>query len=256
MRPQTRINKYIASTGIASRRAADELIKAGKVKVNGKTITEPGIGIGSRDIVEIDGKKINVQEKKYIIFNKPAGYITARKDPENRKTVYDLLPPEIYKLKPAGRLDKDTTGLMILTNDGELIQKLTHPKSHVPKVYRVTVEGRVGQQDLLTLKKGVELEEGKIAYAEAVILEYSKPNTLLEITLYQGYNRQIRRMMEFIKHPVVSLKRISHANITLAGLDKGKFRYLARKEVSDLSNYLNKLNAKRVIDQAYSNLNR
>ncbi|OGI17800.1 MAG: hypothetical protein A2255_04605 [Candidatus Melainabacteria bacterium RIFOXYA2_FULL_32_9] len=239
---QIRLNKYIASSDITSRRGADELIKTGKVKINGEVITNPATIITNRDSVEVNGKKIKPLEHKYVIFNKPAGYITARRDPHERKTIYDLLPPEIHKLKPAGRLDRESTGLLILTNDGDLIQKLTHPKGLVPKVYRVTVEGKITQQDLFNLKKGIEIEEGKIAYAEAVILEYIHPKTTLEMTLYQGYNRQIRRMMSKIGHPVISLKRIAHANITLTGLDKGKYRYLSRKEVDYLSNYLKKLN--------------
>ena len=236
-----RLNKYIASSDIASRRGADELIKTGKVKINGEVITNPATVITKRDAVEVNGKKIRPLEQKYVIFNKPAGYITARRDPHERKTIYDLLPSEIHKLKPAGRLDRETTGLLILTNDGELIQKLTHPKGRVPKVYRVTAEGKVTQQDLFDLKKGIEIEKGKIAYAEAVILDYAQSKTTLELVLFQGYNRQIRRMMDKINHPVISLKRISHANINIAGLDKGKYRYLSRKEVEILNNYLKKL---------------
>lgn len=238
---EVRLNKYIADSGIASRRQADELIKQGKVKVNGMVINEPGVKVSEKDCVEVQGQKIKAREKKYVIFNKPPGYITTAKDPNERKTIYDLLPPDMKHLKPAGRLDKDSSGLLILTNDGELILKLTHPRAKVPKVYRVNVEGKINQQDLYAMQKGIEIEEGKIAYAEAAVLDYANSVTTLEIHLYQGYNRQIRRMMEILNHPVISLKRIQHANMVLAGLDKGKFRYLKKKEVLDLFNYLKKV---------------
>lgn len=240
MQAQIRLNKYIASAGIASRRGADELIKNGKVKINGNVVTNPGTVITEEDTVEINGQKLKIQEKKYVIFNKPAGYITTRSDPHDRKTIYNILPPELYKLKPAGRLDKDSTGLIILTNDGELIQKLTHPKGLIPKVYKVVVEGKVSQQDLITLQKGIKIEKGKTAYAESTIINYEQGKTTLEVVLYQGYNRQIRRMMKYINHPVISLKRIAHANIVLTGLEKGKYRYLSRQEVNELYNYLKK----------------
>ena len=241
---QIRLNKFIASTGSVSRRGADKLIEAGKVTVNGNPVTEPGMTVTEKDKVEVDGKRITIQGKKYVIFYKPAGYITTRKDTKDRKTIYDLLPKEMYDLKPAGRLDKDSTGLLILTNDGDLIQKITHPKGVVPKVYKVTVEGKVTRPELDKMAKGIEIEKGKIAYAEATILDYHQQITTLEITLYQGYYRQIRRMMKILNHPVISLKRVSQANITLAGLDRGKYRYLVRTEVDALYNYLKKLEKK------------
>ena len=236
-----RLNKYIANTGISSRRGADELIKAGKVKVNGHIITEPGLTVNDHDKIEVDNHKIKARAKKYVIFNKPPGYITTTTDPQNRRTIYSLLPSEIHHLKPAGRLDKDSSGLLILTNDGELIQLLTHPKKQIPKVYRVMVEGRVTKQELLEMKKGIEIEEGKIAYANASIMSFKEDNTILEVVLHQGYNRQIRRMTEKLNHPVLSLKRITHANITVIGLNKGEYRFLNRQEVQDLYNYIKKL---------------
>lgn len=244
MSKQIRLNKYIASAGVASRRGADELIFAGKVKVNGKLVTEPGTTVKDRDKVEIDDKILKVQDKKYVIFNKPPGYITTRTDPRDRKTIYSLLPPEMYDLKPAGRLDKDSSGLLILTNDGDLIQKLTHPKAEIPKTYKVIVEGKITQNDIYTLQKGIEIEEDKIAYAECEVLGMEDKNMILQIVLYQGYNRQIRRMMEKIGHPVIALKRTSHGNITVSGLEKGRYRYLKSSEVRDLFNYINKLKQK------------
>lgn len=187
-----------------------------------------------RDKVEIDNEKLKIREKKYVIFNKPAGYITTKADPQERKTIYSILPQEIHHLKPVGRLDKDSSGLLLLTNDGDLIQKLTHPKLHIPKVYRVTVEGKVSQQKLKLLKDGIEIEKGKIAHADALILDYENGKTILEITLYQGYNRQIRKMMGILGHPVLTLKRIAHDKLSLSGVAKGKYRYLSSKEVKDL----------------------
>jgi len=245
MSEQIRINKYIANAGIASRRAADELIKSGRVKVNGNIVIEPGITINEKDVVKIDNKDIKAKAKKYIIFYKPAGYITTKSDPQKRKTIYDLLPQEVHNLKPAGRLDKDSSGLLIMTNDGDLIQKLTHPKGHVPKIYRVTVEGKINMQDVHDMQKGVEIEEGKTAYADVSVLEYSQGKTALEMVLYQGYNRQIRKMIKKLGHEVISLKRIAYANISLAGLEKGKYRYLSSKEVTNLYNYIKKIEKKR-----------
>lgn len=241
MQYQIRINKYIASSGLTSRRGADELIKSGRVKVNDKVITEPGLVITAKDIVQVDNKKLGMKEKKYVILNKPAGYVTTRNDPQNRRTIYDLLPSDLHYLVPAGRLDKDSSGLLILTNDGDLIRKLTHPSEHVPKIYKVTVEGKLTDQDIRKFKKGIEIEENKIAYANVTGLAYEKNTSIAEIILYQGYNRQIRRMMDIIEHPVISLKRIAQANITLSGLKKGKYRFLAKKEVTDLFNYLKKI---------------
>lgn len=247
MAVKIRLNKYIASSGTTSRRGADELIKEGKVKVNGKIIMTPGIEITEKDVIEVRGQKITAQEKIYIILNKPPGYITTKDDPQNRKIIYNLLPDNLHNLKPAGRLDKDSSGLLILTNDGELIQKLIHPKIRTPKVYKITVEGKVTQQDLSKMQKGIEIEKGKIAYAEAVILDYFKSETTLEIVLYQGYYRQIRRMMDILRHPVITLKRTAHANIVLTGLDRGKYRYLSRQEVEELYNYLKKQNKNSIV---------
>lgn len=235
-----RINKYLSSCGIESRRKADALIEAGLVEVNGKKIDSPGIDIKEKDVVKVKGKVVRPEKQEYVIFYKPAGYITTNKDEKGRKTIFDILPEKMQNLKAAGRLDKDSSGLLILTNDGELIQKLTHPKQQVPKVYIVMAQGKVTQNDLEKLAKGIEIEKGKTAYAEGIIVDYENSITTLQITLYQGYNRQIRRMFEAIKRPVVALKRISHANITLAGLKKSRFRYLKPKEVRDLNNYLAK----------------
>lgn len=237
---ETRLNKYIASCGYGSRRTADELITSGAVEVNDKIVDTVGVSVTKKDVVKIKGKIVSPEKKTYIIFNKPPGYITSMEDEKGRKTIYDIMPEGIKILKTAGRLDKDSTGLLIMTNDGELIQKLTHPKQQVPKVYLVTAKGRLKNKDLIKLREGIEIEKGKIAYADVVILDYQNYNTSLEITLYQGYNRQIRRMLDKVGHPVISLKRISHACIELGSLERGKFKYLNPKQVQELKNYLKK----------------
>lgn len=241
MLEQVRLNKFLASCGIASRRAADELIKKGRVKVNGKVITEPGISVTKKDKVEVDKKPVVEERKIYVVFNKPPGYITTREDEKGRKTIYENLPENLRTLRTAGRLDKDSTGLLILTNDGELIQKLTHPKAKVPKIYRVVAEGKVTINDLQEFEKGIEIEKGKIAHAEGIILEYENAQTTMDLVLYQGYNRQIRKMLEIVGHPVVMLKRIQHACINLGALKKGKFRFMNNKEVDNLYKYIKNL---------------
>lgn len=238
MSEQVRLNKYIASCGIASRREADELIKNGSVKVNGKVVSEPGVSVTKKDRVVVDKKLIQQEKKIYIVFNKPPGYITTRKDEKGRKTIYENLPENLRTLRTAGRLDKDSTGLLILTNDGELIQKLTHPKAKVPKTYLVTAKGKVTITDLLEFQKGIEIEKGKIAFAEGVILGYENNETALELVLYQGYNRQIRKMLEKVGHSVTMLKRVQHGCINLGGIKKGKFRFMNNKEVDNLYKYL------------------
>lgn len=236
-----RINKYIAQSGIASRRKADELIEAGRVKVNGQVITMLGYEIRRRDKVSVDDKLIHCKNFEYYKFYKPAGYITTASDEKGRKTIYDILPETMYSMKPVGRLDKDSSGLIILTNDGDLIYDLTHPSIKVSKVYKVTVDAKLTKAELETLASGIEIEKGKIAYADVEVLETSNKETLLEMTLYQGMNRQIRRMIELLGHNVVSLKRIRHGTIDITGLKKGQFKLLKPRQIKELRSYLDKI---------------
>lgn len=233
-----RLNKYIASTGICSRRKADELIETGVIKVNGTVVNELGFLVGPKDKVTLNNEIIRPSELKYVRFYKPGGYITTADDEKARKTIYDILPKALYKLKPIGRLDKDSTGLLILTNDGDLINMLTHPNAKIPKVYRVCASKKLTVKDLEPFAKGIEIEKGKIAYADVQIVEYDGSNTILEITLYQGLNRQIRRMLEFIGSETISLKRISHANIDILGLKRGQFQFIKPKQIKELMNYI------------------
>lgn len=236
-----RINKYIAQSGIVSRRKADELITSGRVKVNGKVVTMLGFEIRTKDKVYVDDKLIHTPKYDYYRFYKPTGCITTSDDEKGRKTIYDYLPKELHHLKPVGRLDKDSSGLIILTNDGDLIYELTHPSIKVSKVYKVAIDSKITYEELEILAKGVEIEKGKIAYCDSEILEQNSKSTLLEITLYQGLNRQIRRMFEYLGYKVVSLKRIRHATIDVIGLKRGEVKVLKPKQIKELKQYIEKI---------------
>ncbi|MBO5447475.1 rRNA pseudouridine synthase [bacterium] len=240
----TRLNKYIASSGLCSRRKADELIESGVVMVNGKKVTELGFSVKPKDKVFVNGKLIHPVKHEYYRFYKPAGYITTADDEKGRKTIYDLLPENLHKLKPVGRLDKDSTGLIILTNDGDLINELTHPSAKVPKLYRVSINGKISQKDIDTMYKGIEIEPGKIAYAQVDVLDFDNSSTVMEIVLHQGLNRQIRKMFEHLGFEVVTLKRVQHATITLDGLKRGEFKPIKPGQIKDLRNFLNRIASK------------
>ena len=236
-----RINKYIAQSGFCSRRKADEYILSSRVKVNGEVVTMLGFEIRTKDKVTVDNKPIRANNFLYYKFYKPTGCITTKDDEKGRKTIYDYLPSELQNLKPVGRLDKDSSGLLILTNDGDLIYELTHPSIKVSKVYRVKVDAKIKYEELEILAKGIELEKGKIAYCDSEILEQDSNSTLLEITLYQGMNRQIRRMFEYLGHRVINLKRIRHATIDVIGLKRGQYKQLKPKQIRELKSYLEKI---------------
>ncbi len=240
----TRLNKYIASSGLCSRRKADELIESGVVQVNGKRVTELGYSVERKDKVFVNGKLIHPVKHEYYRFYKPAGYITTSDDEKGRKTIYDILPPHLHGLKPVGRLDKDSTGLIILTNDGDLINELTHPSVKVPKLYRVSIDGKITQNDIDKMYKGIEIESGKIAYAQVDVLEIDKESTVLEVLLHQGLNRQIRKMFEHLGFNVVSLKRIQHATLNLDGLKRGEFKAIKPRQIKELRNFLNRIASK------------
>ncbi len=240
----TRLNKYIASSGLCSRRKADELIESGVVNVNGKIVKELGFIVQDKDKVFVNQKLVRPSRHEYYRFYKPAGYITTCDDEKGRKTIYDLLPDNMLGLKPVGRLDKDSTGLLILTNDGDLINELTHPSIKVPKIYIVTVEARVHPHQLQEMAAGIEIEKGKVAYADVMVLEADNKHTMMQITLYQGLNRQIRKMFEHFGYEVKSLKRIQHANITLDGLRRGEFKPIKPQQIRELRNFLNRISNK------------
>ena len=240
-----RLNKYIASTGLCSRRKADELILEGKVCVNGKIIDELGFYVREKDKVTVNGKLVKPLNLEYYRFYKPAGYITSLDDEKGRKTIYDLIPKELNHLKPVGRLDKESTGLLILTNDGELINQMTHPSIKVPKVYMVTINGKFSEIHAKEMFEGIEIVtdsgEKKIAYAETLPIEVTNKSSVIQVVLYQGINRQIRKMFAKLGFEVEVLKRIQHAIITLEGLKKGQVRVIKPKQVKQLQSYLKKI---------------
>lgn len=237
----TRLNKYIASSGLCSRRKADELIEQGVVAVNGKTVTELGYLVQPKDKVFVNKKLIHPVKHEYYRFYKPAGYITTCDDEKGRKTIYDLLPEKLAGLKPVGRLDKDSTGLLILTNDGDLINALTHPSVKVPKVYMVTVNAQVTRAELEQMANGIEIEPNKVAYADIQVLEIDSKHTEMQITLYQGMNRQIRKMFEHFGYEVKVLKRVRHAMLSLEGLRRGEFKPIKPAQIKELKNFLNRI---------------
>ena len=231
-----RINKYLAESGVASRRAADALIKEGIVKINGK-IAKLGDEVEYSDNVKVNGKTVNVVKKyDYYIMNKPKGYVSTVKDDKGRKTVMDLLPPNAKRLFPVGRLDYDTEGLLILTNDGDLTFKLTHPKNEVPKTYLVKTEKPVSDEDLNKLRTGVIIDGVKTKRCNIRIIEQNKSFTRLNITITEGRNRQIRKMFEAVNNNVDFLKRIKIGELSVSGLNRGDVRTLTSNEIEYLLN--------------------
>lgn len=231
-----RLQKFLARAGVASRRHAEEIIEQGRVKVNGSTVTRQGLKIDPhRDRVEVDGKIIGRPEKKvYLLLHKPPGYVTTVRDPQGRPKVTDLLTGVRERVYPVGRLDCDAQGLLLLTNDGELAYRLTHPSYEVPKTYRVRVQGLPGPEKLAALTRGVELEDGPTAPARVRLVSKLQKEALLEITIHEGRNRQVKRMCQHIGHPVLTLCRTRMGPLQLGQLRPGEHRWLTFKEVTRL----------------------
>ncbi len=231
-----RLQKVIASSGYCSRRKAEELIVEGKVKVNGKVITELGTKVDYNDTVLVNGKPLNNKEEKtYYLLNKPRGVVTTVKDEKDRKTVMELIPND-KRVYPVGRLDYDTTGVLILTNDGELTNLLTHPKNHVEKTYIAKVEGLVMKQDLEKLCNGVIIDGKKTSRAKARIKKMDKKtnHTIVELVIYEGRNHQVKKMFEAIGYKVLKLKREKFSFLSVSNLKSGEYRLLSVKEVKKL----------------------
>lgn len=230
-----RLQKYIADSGVASRRKAEELILQGSVKVNGNVVMEMGIKVGDSDSVEVHGKVIKPESKKvYILLNKPSGYVTTVKDQFRRPTVLDLLKGVNERVFPVGRLDYETTGLLILTNDGDFTHKMTHPKHEIEKKYLVTVAGTPTKEEISSFESGLEIEDYVTSPAKLKILNSKERNCTIEVTIHEGRNRQVRKMCDAIGHPVLSLKRISLGKVTLGDLQEGNWRELTKNEVASL----------------------
>jgi len=238
---QVRLQKYLADCGITSRRKAEELILQGKVKVNGKIITELGTKITlNQDKVEFENKEIKPQnDYVYILLNKPIGYVTTVKDQFNRDSVLDLVKIN-KRLVPVGRLDMYTSGALILTNDGDFVYQVTHPKHEIDKTYTVTIKGIVQKEEVEQLRKGVKIEDYITKPAKVKILktDEEKGQSRLEITIHEGKNRQVRKMCESIGHKVFALHRSKIAGIGVKDLPLGKWRYLTKAEVEAIKNPL------------------
>lgn len=239
MQSEVRLQKYLASCGIASRRKGEELILQGRVQVNGKIVDELGIKvIPGRDLVEMDGKAVKPENNKvYIMLNKPEGYITTSIEQFGRLSVMDLLKDVEQRIYPVGRLDKDTSGLLLLTSDGEFAYKLTHPKHHIRKKYVAEVRGAPDSLKLNKFKKGLKIEDYTTAPAEVRVLASKKNSSVLEIGIYEGKNRQVKKMCSSIGHPVIKLKRIAVGGLELKDLPEGKWRFLKHEEIK-LFDYL------------------
>jgi pseudouridine synthase len=234
-----RLNRAIAHTGFCSRRDADALILKGRVKVNGKKVESLNALVHpNKDILEVDGRQLTNPCLAYVLLNKPKGIITSCEDEKGRRTVLDLLPPSLKHLKPAGRLDKDSQGLLLLTNDGSLIQALTHPSHHVPKTYLVTVAGQISPQNMRLLASGVSLSEGPTSPAKVRLLRSEPGSCCFEIVIHEGKNRQIRRMCGTLGMPVLNLLRVAISGLQLKGLQPGSWRHLSPDELGRLRQVL------------------
>lgn len=237
---QMRLQKFLANSGVCSRRKAEELITSGRVQVNGTVTTELGTKVESdSDIVYLDGKKIEyVSEYEYVLLNKPVGYVTTVNDQFNRPIVLDLVKGCKNSLLPVGRLDMYTSGALILTNDGDFIYKVTHPKNEIEKTYNATVRGKITNEDVEKLKAGVKIEDYTSGKAKVRILKIDEEKNLsrLEITIHEGKNREVRKMCEAVGKKVIALHRAKIGNIEVKSIKIGEWRYLTKEEVEALKN--------------------
>lgn len=237
-----RLQKVIAAAGIASRRKAEQMIQEGRVTVNGELVTQLGFKVSGKDEICVDGHVIHKEEKVYYLLNKPRKTICTVSDEHDRDTVLDYLPDVKERIFPVGRLDYDTTGVLLLTNDGEFANQLMHPRSHFPKTYRVTINGILTDSEAQQLRKGIPLEDGMTLPASVHIEKRNlkKEKTILLITIFEGRNREIRRMMEYFNYDVTRLNRIQYGTITVGTLRQGEYRRLRKFEVNELLELVNK----------------
>jgi len=227
-----RLQVFLSKSGVCSRRSAVDIIRSGKARVNNRKILEPSFNIDTaKDIVFLNDKKISLKEEIYIMLNKPRGVTTTKKDRFAKRTVMDLLPPRMSHLNPVGRLDKDTTGLLLLTNNGDLINRLTHPRYNIEKLYEARLDARLKDADWAVLERGIDLDGERTAPCRIQLREKSN----LEIVLHEGKKRQIRRMFSKMGYKVLDLKRSKEGSLALAGLGEGRWRALTEKELRELS---------------------
>jgi pseudouridine synthase len=227
--------KYLAHAGISSRRQAEEIIRAGRVKVNGIITAEVATQVDpAYDRIEFDGRMVGTEAPVYILLNKPSGYICAVEDPHGRPTVLELAGDIKERIYPVGRLDFDTEGLLLLTNDGQFTNLMIHPRYKIVKKYEARVAGKIKDNELTILRSGVRLEDGLTAPAEVRLVSRDEKCSIIELMIHEGRKRQIKRMCAAIGHPVLKLKRVAFAFLTLEGVDIGKYRYLRKEEVKRL----------------------
>lgn len=232
-----RINKYIAQAGFCSRRKADELVANGNVKVNGLTLKEAGYDVVEGDVVEVNGRLIEPEQQKvYILLNKPIGYVTTVSDDKDRLTVMDLVADVDARLFPVGRLDYNTSGMLILTNDGDFAYRLTHPKHEMPKTYRARVAGVLSNEKCARLRNGVDIGGFITSKARVNIVKGTQRSTIVDITIHEGKNRQVRKMFKAVGNSVQELERIAIGDVKLGRLALGHYRKLTKEEVEYLKN--------------------
>jgi 23S rRNA pseudouridine2605 synthase len=233
--PKVRLQRYLSQAGLASRRRCEQLVLDGRVSVNGHVVRELGVRVDpARDEVSLDGNRVQLEDRTWLVLNKPAGAITTLSDPEGRQTVIDLIGNQGVRLYPVGRLDFATEGVLLLTNDGELANALMHPSHQVPRIYEVKLKGIADPDDLEKLRQGVELDGQKVSAERLHVLKTTDKNTWVELTLRQGMNHQVHRMFEAIGGTVLRLIRVSYAGITVHGLRPGAYRSLTQAEVDEL----------------------
>jgi 23S rRNA pseudouridine2605 synthase len=236
---QERLQKVIAQAGLASRRDAEKMILAGRVSINNQVVKQLGTKADiEKDEIRLDGMLIYAElEKIYIMLNKPSGYVTTLSDPQNRSIVSDLLPAELTRVFPAGRLDYDSQGLLLLTNDGDFAQRLIHPRFRIPKVYQVKIKGKLSNSEIHGLQLGVELDDGKFKPEDVRVVKLNEKSTWLSITLRSGKNRIIRRAFEALGHDVAELVRIRIGGLELGNLKTGAHRFLTKAETQKLFSF-------------------
>jgi 23S rRNA pseudouridine2605 synthase len=230
-----RLNKYIAAAGVCSRRAADELTSAGKVKINGRVMSVPGYDVQDGDIVEVNGRTLAPEGRKvYVLLNKPKGFITSVQDEKDRPTVMEFVADIEERVFPVGRLDAETTGLLIMTNDGDFAYKVTHPGHEVYKTYRARVSGELSRERLSRLKKGVDIGGYITAPADVTVIKQTASSAIVDISIREGKNRQVRKMFQAVGNKVLDLQRTSIGDVRLGALKPGHYRKLKREEIDSL----------------------